>query len=317
MSKYIQQAYKGINEWWSYLLGLFLIFVGWQVFGIIPLVAVAIAKAGDVSKLAKASENAFSGLGINSNLYLFVMILTFLFGLIALFLAIKYIHKRPFKTLVTSRDKVDWNRILYAFGLWFIISILTLLFDYSLNPEHYVWNFKPISFLILVLISFLFMPFQTSFEELLFRGYFMQGLGVWFKNAAIPLVVTSIIFGLLHSFNPEYDKLGPMVMIYYIGTGFLFGITTLMDDGTELSLGMHASNNIVASLFVTMNWTVFQTDALFVDTSEPSIGLEMFLPVFIIYPLVIFIFSKKYGWTNWKQNLFGDVNKPIDINELQ
>ena len=312
MLNFIQQAYKGKNEWWRYLLGLFLIFVGWQVIGIIPLAAVAIAKAGDINELAKALEDAFAGLGINSNLYLFVMILTFLFGLIALFLAIKEVHLRQIKTVVTSRNKIDWSRILFAFGLWFIISLVMLLFDYSINTENYIWNFKPIPFIILVLISFLFMPFQTSFEELLFRGYFMQGLGVWFKNAAIPLVVTSIIFGLLHSFNPEYDKLGPMIMIYYIGTGFLFGITTLMDDGTELALGMHASNNIVASLFVTMNWTVFQTEALFIDTSEPSIGLEMFLPVFIIYPLVIFIFSKKYGWSNWKQKLFGNVNKPVE-----
>jgi len=313
MLNFIQQAYKGKNEWWRYLLGLFLIFVGWQVIGIIPLVAVAISKAGSIDELARAAEDAFSGLGINSNLYLFVMILTFVFGLIALLLAVKEIHLRPIKTVVTSRNKIDWSRIIFAFGLWFIISLATLLFDYSMNPENYIWNFKPVPFVILTLISFLFMPFQTSFEELLFRGYFMQGLGIWFKNAAIPLVVTSIIFGLLHGFNPEYDKLGPMIMVYYIGTGFLFGITTLMDNGTELALGMHASNNIVASLFVTMNWTVFQTEALFIDTSEPSIGLEMFLPVFIIYPLVIFIFSKKYGWYNWRQKLFGNINKPVEI----
>jgi len=101
-------------------------------------------------------------------------------------------------------------------------------------------------------------------------------------------------------------------MIYYIGTGFLFGITTLMDDGTELSLGMHAANNIVAAVFVTMNWTVFQTEALFIDTSEPGVGIELFLPVFVIYPLVLFVFSKKYGWTNWKQKLFGSIEKPMD-----
>ena len=200
--------------------------------------------------------------------------------------------------------------MFYGFSLWLSISLAMIVVDYFLNSDHYVWNFKLIPFTVLVLVSFLFMPFQTSFEELLFRGYFMQGLGITFKSAAIPLVVTSIIFGLLHGFNPEFDKLGPMVMIYYIGTGLLFGITTLMDDGTELSLGMHAANNIVASVFVTMNWTAFQTDALFVDTSEPSLGLETYLPVFVIYPLVLLIFSKKYGWTNWKNKLLGNIDEP-------
>ena len=190
-----------------------------------------------------------------------------------------------------------------------------LSLDYFMNSENYIWNFKPIPFIILVLVSVIFMPFQTSFEELLFRGYFMQGLGVWFKNAIVPLIVSSVIFGLLHGFNPEFDKLGPMVMIYYIGTGLLFGIITLMDEGTELALGMHAANNIVAAVFVTMNWTVFQTNALFIDVSEPEVGMELFLPVFVIYPLLLYIFSKKYGWTQWKKRLIGKIEKPMDAND--
>jgi len=311
---FIQQAYKGKNDIWRYVISFLVIIIGWQVIGIIPLFAVAIASTSDLGELMSASKDAFTSIGINSNLYLFVMILTFLSGLITLLFSIKYIHLREIKTLFTSRKSIDWKRFFYGFILWFSIALTMLFFDYFLNSENYVWNFQAVPFLILVLISFLFMPFQTSFEELLFRGYLMQGLGVWFKNAAIPLVVTSVVFGLLHGFNPEFDKLGPMVMIYYIGTGFLFGITTLMDEGTELSLGMHAANNIVAAVFVTMNWTVFQTEALFIDTSEPEVGIELFLPVFVIYPLVLFIFSKKYGWTNWKQKLFGNVEKPIDVS---
>jgi len=306
---FIQQAYKGKNDIWRYVVSFLVIIIGWQFIGVLPLLAVAMANTNDLGELMLASKDAFMSLGIDSNLYLFVMILTFLFGLVALLFSIKYIHLRDLKTLFTSRNNIDWKRVFYGFVLWFSISLVLMALDYFLNSDNYVWNFQPIPFLILVLISFIFMPFQTSFEELLFRGYIMQGLGVLFKNAAVPLIVTSVIFGLLHGFNPEFDKLGPMVMIYYIGTGFLFGITTLMDDGTELSLGMHAANNIAAAVFVTMNWTVFQTDALFIDTSEPQVGIELFLPVFVIYPLVLFIFSKKYGWTNWKQKLFGNVER--------
>ena len=309
---FIQQAYKGKNDVWRYVISFIVIIIGWQILGVMPLLAVAMANTSDLGELMSASKDAFTSIGIDSNLYLFVMILTFLFGLLSLLFAIKYIHLRDLKTLFTSRNNIDWKRVFYGFTLWFTISLVMLALDYSLNAENYVWNFQPIPFFILVLISFVFLPFQTSFEELLFRGYIMQGLGVWFKNAAVPLIVTSVVFGLLHGFNPEFDKLGPIVMIYYIGTGFLFGITTLMDDGTELSLGMHAANNIAAAVFVTMNWTVFQTEALFVDTSEPEVGIELFLPVFVIYPLVLFVFSKKYGWTNWKQKLFGEIEKPLD-----
>lgn len=312
---FIQQAYKGKNELWRYILSILVIFTGWQIIGMLPLMAVVMDKTNDIGELLNASKDGFTSLGINSNLYLFVMILSFVFGLLALLFSIKYIHLRAIKTLFTSRKNIDWSRIIYGFTLWFSIALLMLAIDYSMNSENYIWNFKPIPFLILILVSFVFMPLQTSFEELLFRGYFMQGLGVWFKNALVPLVVTSVIFGLLHGFNPEFDKLGPMVMIYYIGTGLLFGIITLMDEGTELALGMHAANNIVAAVFVTMNWTVFQTDALFIDVSEPEVGMELFLPVFILYPFLLFVFSKKYGWTQWQQKLIGKIEKPMDAKD--
>ncbi|WP_456377836.1 CPBP family intramembrane glutamic endopeptidase, partial [Lutibacter sp.] len=135
------------------------------------------------------------------------------------------------------------------------------------------------------------------------------------KNSFVALILTSVIFGLLHGLNPEVEKLGWITMVYYIGTGLVLGIFTLMDEGTELSLGFHAANNIIAAVFVTTNWTVFQTEALLIDTSEPSVGWEMFVPVFILYPLVLFIFSKKYGWPNWQEKLMGTIRKPIELKE--
>jgi len=313
--KFIQQAYKGNNEWTAYLVALMLLVFGWQFVGIIPLSVVAYIYAGDLATFMSAANSNFTDLGINANLYLLLVIATFLFGLLSLFLGIKLIHKRKIVTLITSREKVDWGRFFYAFFVWGIVGCFMIAVGYLIAPEDYVWNFKPIPFFTLVLISFLFLPIQTSMEELLFRGYLMQGFGTWFKNSFVALILTSVIFGLLHGLNPEVEKLGWFIMVYYIGTGLVLGIFTLMDEGTELALGFHASNNIVAAVFVTTNWTVFQTDALLVDISEPSIDWEMFVPVFILYPLILLLFSKKYGWTNWKEKLFGHVFKPLKFKE--
>jgi len=312
---FIQQAFKGKNDWWRYLLSVLFIFFGWQMVGVVPLLLVAITHSSDFSELERAAADSFMSLGINSNLYLFSMILMFAIGLLFVFLSITQIHKRSVKSLLTSRKKMDWKRVFFAFGIWFVISLIILSIDCLANPEVFVWNFKLVPFLVLSLISLLLLPFQTSFEEVLFRGYLMQGLGILVKNRWFPLLFTSIAFGLLHAFNPEIEKLGYMVLIYYIGTGFLFGIATLMDEGMELALGMHAANNIVAAMFVTTNWTVFQTDALFVDTSEPSLGMEMYIPVFVIYPIILLVYSKKYGWKNWKNRLLGKIEKPAILSE--
>ncbi len=148
-------------------------------------------------------------------------------------------------------------------------------------------------------------------EEYLFRGYLMQGIGVLAKNRWVPLILTSFTFGLLHLANPEVEKLGNIIMIYYIGTGFLLGIMTLMDEGLELALGFHAGNNLIAALLVTADWTVFQTNSVLKDISEPTAGIDILFPVLIVYPIFLFIMARKYKWTNWKEKLFGKVEKPI------
>jgi len=109
-------------------------------------------------------------------------------------------------------------------------------------------------------------------------------------------------------------KMGNVIMIYYIGTGLFLGIITLMDEGMELALGFHAANNLVGALLVTSDWSVFQTHSIFKDLSEPSAGIDVILPVVIIYPILLLIFSKKYGWTNWRERLTGDINKIEVIN---
>ncbi|CAM1365655.1 CPBP family intramembrane glutamic endopeptidase [Tenacibaculum xiamenense] len=314
---FIQQAYKGRNEWYIYLLVLFVVILGWQFIGVLPLLIAAIMHSEDMDEFTRAAQDSFMTLGINSNLFLLLMIITFACGLLFLFMGVRFLHKRAFKTIVTSRNHIDWKRFWFGFISWGLISIFVVGLGIVLEPANYVWNFKPIPFLILITISFLFIPIQTSFEELLFRGYLMQGLGILVKNRWFPLIITSVAFGLLHGANPEVDKLGPISMVFYIGTGFFFGIVTLLDEGTELALGLHAINNIVAAFFVTTDWTVFQTEALYIDTSEPSVGLEMFLPVLVLYPILLIIFSKKYGWTNWKEKLFGRIDKPFKDENVE
>jgi uncharacterized protein len=95
--------------------------------------------------------------------------------------------------------------------------------------------------------------------------------------------------------------------VYYIGTGLFLGVITLMDEGIELALGFHAANNLVSALLVTSDWSAFQTYSLFKDVSNPSASLDVLLPVFIIFPILLKIFSVKYHWSNWKEKLTGKI----------
>ena len=124
-----------------------------------------------------------------------------------------------------------------------------------------------------------------------------------------PLIASSLAFGLLHGANPEVAKFGNVVFIFYIGSGLFAGIMTLMDDGMELALGWHAANNLTAALLVTADWTALQTHSVLKDISNPeSMPItDVLIPVLIFFPLVLYIFSKKYNWTDWKGKLFGKI----------
>lgn len=306
---YIKQVFKVENDWWLYLIGVIIVGIS-TVIGSIPhtitIFTVAFSENADMNSI---QEDPYALMSlIDSNLNLFLMLLSFAIGLLALLFVVKFIHKQTINSLTTSRKKIDWRRFWFSFILWGFVTVIFIALEFLASPENYVLNFDLIPFLVLFTIAVIMVPLQTSFEEYLFRGYLMQGLGVLSKSRWVPLFITSIAFGLLHIANPEIEKIGYILLIHYIGTGFLLGIMTLMDEGLELALGFHAANNLIASLLLTADWTAFQTNSILKDVSDPSMGnLEIIFPVFVIYPIILFVLSKKYNWTNWQKKLFGIV----------
>ena len=294
---YIENAYKGKTEIWKYLL------VYISFFGLMGLNFLA-SQFFDTEQMmrhqiASKGENQF----LLENLFPFVIMLG------GLLFWVRYVHGLKIKDFTTTRKKIDWSRFFFSFFLWGGISALMVFIDYYLNPQDYVWNFQLEPFLYLFVIVLIFIPLQTSFEEYFFRGYVMQGLGVMTKNRWFPLAFSSITFGLMHIANPEIGKMGYILLLYYIGTGFLLGIMTLMDKGMELALGFHASNNIVTALLVTSGWTAFQTPSILKDVSESTSAIDIFIPLLVLYPILLLIFAKRYKWTNWKTKLTGKVEK--------
>mgnify|MGYP001486108788 CR=1 FL=1 len=310
---YIKQVIENRESWWGYVLTVILI-VPIAVFLLsIPHAIILSSKAfGDEELMVKIASGDIAAMMsvLEPNLNLFLMLLPFVGMLLAVFFSTKIIHKNTILELTTSRKKIDWSRVFFAFGLWGFISATMIFLDYNFfSPDNYEWNFKPVPFFILLLIVILFLPIQTSAEEYLFRGYLMQGVGIISGNRWLPLVLTSLAFGLMHYANPEIAKFGNIVYVFYIGSGLFAGIMTLMDEGLELALGWHATNNMVAGLLVTADWTALQTHSLLKDISNPeSIPLgEVLIPVLIFFPAILLIFANKYGWTDWKGKLFGKI----------
>lgn len=305
---FIHQAYKGNNQLWRFLVTASLTA---SMFIANFIMYFFISK----EQIKEAYESMAK---LPKHEVLMTNLLPFVFLLGLLFYLVRFLHQRNVLSLTTSRNKVDYKRILFSFSLIILLNIICFAVSYFMDNSGIIWNFKPLQFLVLFGISVLMFPFQIAFEEYLFRGYLMQQIGVLVKNSWFPLLFTSVVFGLFHSLNPEVDKLGFGVMFFYIGTGFLLGIITLMDEGLELALGFHLGNNLVAALLITSDFSAIQTDAIFKYSAIQNpvdILNEMLVSIVIVYPIILIIFVKKYGWKNWSERLTGRVTTPnVQLN---
>jgi len=307
--RYIQLAFQGKNNFLSYVATIALTVSTILGLGLVPYNVGLNRKGIPLDKIGSTPPAEAIDL-LGKNAYLTFNLFPFIIGLLALIVSIKIVHRRPIKTLFTSREKFDWKRFFTSFIAWGTLMFIMLGISVWIFDAPVTWNFNPATFLMLLIISVFLIPLQTTLEEAFFRGYLIQGTGTVFRRGWISVLFTSILFGLLHMGNPEVKLLGQGILGYYIITGIFLGLITIMDDGLELSIGFHAINNIFGALILTNNWQVFQSDALWMDASPPSFDWSNIASLAICYPLLLFFFARNYRWKTWKEKLFGKIHNP-------
>ena len=275
-----------------------LLVVFFYLFGGFGLHIDYILNSSAVSSEAVDIQEYISTLG--SNRMFFWLLFPFLLVFIVFLLAIKWIHRRPILSVFTTRNRFDWGRVFLSFFLVFIILLITTGIQIYFSDD-IVWNLEWVRFIPLVIISIVMIPFQTTLEELLFRGYLMQGLKTKLGSNIIAVLLSGCCFGLMHIGNPEIEAIGYHVLSYYIIIGIFLGCLAVFDNGLELSIGFHAANNIFAALIVSNDWQVFQTDALFLDYSTPEFSLNMLLLSVTFLLVLVFIFKRIYRWNPLKE----------------
>lgn len=304
--KHLESALGAGNQIWKYIIVLIVTFVIASLVGSIPLVAVYTIKAAQ-SGIAYTSFDVtdLQSVGISTNLGLVLLMLPLVLGLGILVLLVGLFHKRSYQEIINGTDKVRWSRFLAGAGVWAVLMVLMYVVEYIIDPSNFVLQFDLSAFIPLIFISLLMIPLQTAFEELAFRGYLAQGIGALTKNRWIVLIIPSVLFGLLHYDNPEVKEFGFLVMMpQYIFFGLVLGLVSLLDDGLEIAMGIHAANNVLLSLFMTHSSSALQTAAVFqIQKIDPY--MEFVLSI-IAGVILIGFFYKKYNWS------FSMMNKKVE-----
>jgi len=314
---HLESTFTGKNSFWRYVVMFAVILIISNTIGAIPLIIALVIKSAsnpEVFSQISANPNDFSVLGLDPNTGLIIMLFPSIAGLAAFILFVKPLNNRTLKLTVNGTGRIRWSRFFISAFVWLILSAIYFFLYLKLDPANFTLNNKTASLIILSVISLLFIPFQAAFEEVLFRGYLMQGFAALLRNRWFPLVMTSVLFGLLHAFNPEVREYGFLTMMpQYVLFGLIFGVVTILDDGIEAAMGAHATQNIFICIMVTNKSSALQAPALFEQYNiypwAEFTGL-IFTGIFFILILKII-----FRWNDFSL-LFGEVKAEKVINQI-
>jgi uncharacterized protein len=248
--QYLDLARLGKNAWWRYLLGVATIGFFWVVLGYVPYAVLVGA--------GLATDPMLEFVAINLSIFMM---------LAGVAVAVKWIHRRPLMSLVAPDLRVDWRRVARAAAVWLVVSAVMALAEHLLFPGRYYLSYDPERFYPFLLAVLLLTPLQAATEELVFRGYLMQGIGLLTRRAWIIAGASSIAFTLPHLMNPEALQYGVAIMAAnYFVIGMLLATVALRDGRLELAIGLHAVNNVFLGLMANYEGSALGTESVFTAT---------------------------------------------------
>jgi uncharacterized protein len=249
-----------------------------------------------LKKLAAAGETAVL-LSFNSSRNISVLPLSlaerffytffpFILLLIVLLVIWRTLHRKGTDRLLSGPGGFRWSLMGRGLISWAVLSALADLVQFLLHRENYRFTPEGAEWFGLILLGLVFIVPQVAFEEIFFRGYLIKGGTLLTGKPVYPLVFFSLLFGLLHSSNPEVSRYGYFLMMpQYIGMGLFLSFLCWKTGGLEMALGIHLANNGWGLLVVNSGGTAFETPALFhLNDWDPlfsltalGVGMALFL----------------------------------------
>ena len=248
---FVEVARQGRNEWWRYVAGVLIIVVCWTG-GQLVIAAPLVLGESDPTRA--------------DLLLLALLLLSFAPAMVGVWLAVRFLHGRPFLSLITPYGRISWGRLAIGFAVWFAIAGGFGLIEALLHPGRYQPNPEPLSVLPFLLLATLLIPVQAGAEELVYRGYLLQGMGLLIRHPLPAAVLNGLLFALPHASNPEVSAGFVEVLLIYFLAGFFWALITLRSGTLELALGAHTANNLFTAVVANYTTTAIPTRSFFAIT---------------------------------------------------
>ena len=125
---YIEQGYKGNIGLWKYFV-LPIGFIGFMAVNYVLTLSSPVSTEEMLNDMIAK---------LGSNIVLIMLLAPLAVGLFVVLGWTALVHQQSIVSLTTSRRKIDWKRIFYAFFLWGGLTVLLTGIDVFLSPEDYV-----------------------------------------------------------------------------------------------------------------------------------------------------------------------------------
>ena len=198
----------------------------------------------------------------------------------SLALAERIVRGRPFSSYSSSRGGWNWGAFAKSFVLAAVVFGTAIVAMNLAVPDPAADGINKFTIIGAVLCVVL-IPFQAAAEEYVYRGLLMQAIGSWTKLPVLAMVVSTIIFGISHS----YGVLG-IIAVCIHGLGFAF--LAWYCRGLEACSSAHIANNIAA----------FFCAGIGIGSAGDS-GIEAVLMVsgaMLLYCVAVVLLDRKFGW---------------------
>lgn len=241
---------------------------------------------------------------------------TFLGYHLGLWLVVKFLHKRPYRSLFGPTGRVNWRQFRYgllvAWGLAVLMWLveLTGMIPMPNAPASEIFQSLPFWNWAVYLMPALALIFIQIFaEELVFRGYLLQQLRARFSSVWIWAVLPSLIFGALH-FDPSTFGTNAYFYVLHTSTvGIILALITVRTGNIGAAAGLHMANNAILLLLGNAG----SLDGLSLYLTTPQLD-----GAFMGASIVMQTLSMVVAFVIWRHMTRQNANTPsIDVEELQ
>ncbi len=234
------------SQIWRTILGFALVFAFFVLVTIIfsiggTLLGEFIEPGLGLSYMSQVEE----GRTIFATFAMLAMIATMIPGL---WLVLRFLHKRPLRTLLGPTGTINWSLWRGAAAIILILAAIDATTTFL--TADLVQQMPLIKWLTWLAPALLLLFLQTSAEEMVFRGYLQQQLAARFKSRWIWWVLPSAIFGVAH-FNPaQFGGNAWIVVAITTLMGLILADVTARFGSLSPAMGLHFANNLVVMLFM-------------------------------------------------------------------